>query len=123
MLYFVKKEAEQRETARKLSKDLEIGVQDFSGYNQVTSAIGFNQLMSITDGPVQIRYKGKTQDYENGEQAAMSWPGGYVVKEISSTATGVLRVRIDEDLVKLNNVNEAWVQSYEKETGEEISFF
>lgn len=115
--------AEQRETARKLCKDLEIGVQDFSGYNQVTSAIGFNQLMSITDGPVQIRYKGKTQDYENGEQAAMSWPGGYVVKEISSTATGVLRVRIDEDLVKLNNVNEAWVQSYEKETGEEISFF
>ena len=53
----------------------------------------------------------------------MAWPGGYVVKEISSTAAGVLRVRIEEDLVKLNNVNEAWVQSYEKETGEEISFF
>ena len=43
----------------------------------------------------------------------LPWPG----------ATGVLRVRIEEDLVKLNNVNEAWVQSYEKETGEEISFF
>ena len=36
---------------------------------------------------------------------------------------GLLKYRIEEDLVKLNNVNEAWVQSYEKETGEEISFF
>ena len=79
--------------------------------------------MTIRDGPVQVRYKGSIQDYENGEQAAMAWPGGFIVKEISSTATGVLRVRIEEDLVKLNNVNEAWVQSYEKETGEEISFF
>lgn len=115
--------AEQRETARRICKDLEIGVQDFSGYNQVTSAIGFNQLMSITDGPVQIRYKGKTRDYGNGEQAAMALPEGYVVKEISSAGSGVIRVRIEENLVKLNNVNEAWVQSYEKETGEEISFF
>lgn len=114
---------EQREAARKICKELEIGVQDFSGYNQVTSAIGFNQLMSVTDGPVQIRHKGKTQDYENDEQASMALPRGYVVKEISSTGAGVLRVRIEEDLVKLYNVNEAWVQSYEKGTGEEIGFF
>ena len=115
--------AEQREKVRKLCKEIEVGVQDFSGYNQVSSAVGLNQLMSITDGPVQIRYKGKTQDFENGEQAAMALPEGYVVKEISVTGGGLLRVRIDKDLVALNDTSEAWVQSYEKETGEEISFF
>ena len=39
------------------------------------------------------------------------------------TGGGLLRVRVDKDLVAINDTSEAWVQSYEKETGEEISFF
>jgi len=113
---------EDREEVKKICTDLNVGIQDFSGYIQNGTTLGFNQLMRITDGPVRIIFEGKTRDYDNAEAAAMDFPERYAVKSIASEM-GVLVVVIERDYVSLNNVDDEWVHNYEKETGEEVSFF
>ena len=113
---------EARAKAREICTKLDLGVQDFSGYAQVSSEVNLNQLMRIVDGPVTIELDGKRSQYENGEQAAMALPERYIVQSVASDNGGLL-VMISRDLVNLNSIDEAWVKNYEKETGEEVSFF
>ncbi|MBQ6036875.1 MAG: hypothetical protein IJL43_06125 [Lachnospiraceae bacterium] len=111
-----------RKEARRICSELNLGVQDFSGYAQVSSEINLNQLMRVTDGPVGIEIDGKVQKFENGEQAAMALPERYIVKEIIADGNG-FRVKVRKDLLQMNNIDEAWVKNYEQVSGEEISFF
>ena len=52
----------------------------------------------------------------------MSVTGKYVVKSISAQE-GRLVIELQNDIMVPNDVKEEWVLSYEKETGEGISFF
>ena len=52
----------------------------------------------------------------------MSVTGKYVVKSVSGQNNRLV-VELQKDILVLNDVKEEWVQSYQKETGEDISFF
>ena len=114
---------EKREKIKALCKELGIGVQDYFGFSLTASfGLSVRNLMEVVNGPVEVRFNGKSQYFENGEQAVSLLSGKYVVKAIY-VKDGKLVTEIDNDITVRNNVNEDWVRAYEKETGESISFF
>lgn len=109
-------------TVRELCKKLGLSVQDFSTYMQsVGSELALSKLMEVTDGPIEILCDGRSCRFENGEQAAAEMLGRYMVRLLSAK-DGLLRVEVEADAAA-NGVSEAWIQDYEKETGEQVSFF
>ena len=52
----------------------------------------------------------------------MSVTGKYIVKTISAKGDKLV-VELQKNAVVRNNLNEAWIQKQEEETGEQISFF
>ena len=52
----------------------------------------------------------------------MSVTGEYVVKSVAARENRLV-VELQKDILVPNDVKEEWVQNYEKETGEDISFF
>ena len=112
-----------RKEIRDICKSLNVEVQDFSGYFQDSrGAVTLRNLMEYTKGEVELVINGKGQRFANGEQAVMSVTGKYVVTSISAQE-GRLVIELRNDILVPNDVKEEWVQSYEKETGEGISFF
>ena len=55
-------------------------------------------------------------------QAVLSVTGKYVVKSVAARENRLV-VELQKDILVPNDVKEEWVQTYEKETGEDISFF
>ena len=95
------------------------------GFHVHTAANGAQAkktALELAEGAVEIQYDGTVQRFENPEAAAMALPGKYVVRLLNAQ-NSVLNIAIEKDVMPVNNVNEAWVQDYETETGEEISFF
>ena len=114
---------ETREKVRDICEKLNIDVHDFFPASQTGSkGVPFRKVMECVDGPVDVSINGAVQHFENSEQAAAAFEGKYRVRTIAAKDNG-LWIQIEKDLIVLNNVNEAWVQDYENETGEEISFF
>lgn len=112
-----------RKEIRDICRSLNVEVQDFSGYFQDSrGAVTLRNLMEYTKGEVELVINGKRQRFANGEQAVMSATGKYVVTSISAQE-GRLVIELRNDILVPNDVKEEWVQSYEKETGEGISFF
>lgn len=112
-----------RKEIRDICQSLNVEVQDFSGYFQDSrGAVTLRNLMEYTKGEVELVINGKGQRFANGEQAVMSVTGKYVVTSISAQE-GRLVIELRNDILVPNDVKEEWVQSYEKETGEGISFF
>lgn len=100
-----------------------VEVQDFAGYFQETfGRVTLRNLMEYVEGGVELVIDGKKQSYSSGKQAANAVTGKYLVKSIS-TSENSLVVELQRDILIPNNVKEEWVLAYEKETGEEISFF
>ena len=71
---------------------------------------------------LKLVVNGKSQSFANGEQAVMSVTGKYVVKSVAAHENRLV-VELQKDILVPNDVKEGWVQNYEKETGEDISFF
>ena len=65
---------------------------------------------------------GSSQTFVNGEQAALSVTGKYVIKSVSAKGSRLV-VELQKDVLVPNDVKEDWVRSYEQESGEDISFF
>ena len=114
---------ELRQKVKDLCGELELGFQDYSGFTQNAAfGLSLSKLLEYVNGSLTVSYKGKTQSYENGEQAVSSLSGKYVVKSVS-VRDEKLWVEIDQDILVTPDNKEAWVQDYEKETGESVSFF
>lgn len=115
--------AQIRQDIRELCKDLEVDVQDYAGYFQESrGTVTLRGLMGYAKGPLEIVLNGVHQKFENGEQAALFLTERYVVTSVSAK-DGYLVVELKKDALLPNDVKEDWVQSYEKESGEDISFF
>lgn len=115
--------AELRRKIREACQKSSIEVQDFSGYlTNDSHEVTLKKLMEYACGPVEIKIDGKVQNYQNGEQALMAYPGKYEVKQIYANAD-VVGVEIAHKTVILNDTNEDWVKDTEDKSGEEISFF
>lgn len=114
---------ETRTKIKQICKESNIEVQDFSGYlTNEGRSVTLQKLMEYTSGPVEIMLDGKMQDFANGEQALMAYPGKYTVKRIYANKNRV-GVEITRKTVILNDTSEDWVKDTERETGNEISFF
>ncbi len=114
---------EDRKAVRKLCAELNIGVQDFSGYSQnLVSGISLRSLMEIVSGPVDVVLDDSRLSFGNGEQASMTLTEKYVVKGLRSRESRLV-VEIRRDHTVLNDINDEWAKAYHAETGEDISFF
>ena len=114
---------ETRAQIKQICKDAGVEVQDFSGYlTNEGRSVTLQKLMEYTSGPVEIMLDAKAQDFANGEQALMAFPGKYTVRRIYASKDRV-GVEITRRTVILNDTNEDWVKDTERETGNEISFF
>lgn len=114
---------ESRKEIKAICEEADVGVQDFSGYFQNDGAdLTLMRLMQYTSGPVEIRINGISQVFPSGEQAAMSVEGKFDVRSIAAHEDRIV-VELTRHITVLNNLNEAWVQEFEQETGENISFF
>ena len=113
--------AEVREQVRSICADQGIAVQDVSAHPQNRDLV-FQVLLERAIGSLELTLDGKTQCFENSEQAAKAYPGRYAVKAIYGKENRLV-IELENGQTVLNNVNETWVQEYEKETGESVSFF
>ncbi len=114
---------EERNAVRKLCAELNIGVQDFSGYSQsLVSGIALRSLMELVSGPVDVVLDDSRLSFDNGEQASMTLTEKYVVKGLRSREDRLV-VEIRRDHTVLNDINDDWAKAYHAETGEDISFF
>lgn len=112
-----------RKTIRDICSEQNVEVQDFAGfYKESCGAVSLNNLMEYTKGSVELVIDDKRQSFGNGDQAVMSVTGKYLVKSVCANDNKLV-VELQRDILVPNNLKEEWVKRYEKETGEEISFF
>ena len=112
-----------RKAVREICGEMNVEVQDFAGFFQESrGAVTLRNLMEYAKGEVELVVNGKSQSFANGEQAVMSVTGKYVVKSVAAHENRLV-VELQKDILVPNDVKEGWVQNYEKETGEDISFF
>lgn len=112
-----------RKAVREICGEMNVEVQDFAGFFQESrGAVTLRNLMEYAKGEVELVVNGKSQSFANGEQAVMSVTGKYVVKSVAARENRLV-VELQKDILVPNDVKEGWVQNYEKETGEDISFF
>lgn len=114
---------EIRKQIREACAKAGIEVQDFSGYLTGDGRnLTFKSLMEYARGPVEIKLDGKTQSFQNGEEALMAFPGKYDVQAIYANG-GKIGVEIVGKKLILNDTDEDWVKDAQNKSGEEISFF
>ena len=114
---------EVRSAVKESCKELNIPVQDFSGYFQSTpSRIPLKSLLEYVDGPVLIEIGENRMRYVSAEQALADISEKYIVASVYATSDA-LCIRLIQDVLRPNDVQADWVQEYQKETGEDISFF
>lgn len=108
---------------RDLCGELNVDVQDYAGYLQdARGVVTLRGLMEYTKGPLEVVIHGVHQQFENGEQAALSLTEKYIITSISAKEDRLV-VELQRDALVPNDIKEEWVQSYEQESGEDISFF
>lgn len=89
-------------------------VQDYTGYlSNLSGVLPLSSLLEVTEGPVTIVIKGKEKVYPSAQDARNSLVERYDVKSVQSP-------RIE---LRKSYTDESWIQEYEEETGEDVSFF
>ena len=114
---------ETRNEIVRICGDLDVEVQDFSGFFRATgSDITLRKLAECSKGKIELVANDQHRVYDDAEQALMNTDGRYTVKGISAK-NDVLLVELADNSVVQNDLNADWVKSQQQETGEEISFF
>lgn len=112
-----------RKEIKGICKDMGIEVQDFTGYFQNSrGTVSLRNLLEYSKGAVELVINGKSHRFVNGEQALMSVTGKYMIHSVYAKED-YLVIELSKDILVPNDVHEEWIKSYEKETGEDISFF
>lgn len=112
-----------RRQIREICKQIGVDVQDFSGYYQDgRGSVSLRSLMEYAKGPVELVLNGQSKMFPDGEQAMLNTAGKYLVSSVSAKGDRLV-VLLQKDVLVPNDVKEEWVQDYQKETGEDISFF
>ena len=115
--------ADVRKAIRDICAQQNVEVQDFAGYFQESrGAVTLRNLMECAKGEVELVINGNSQTFSNGEQAVMFVTGKFIVKSVSARENRLV-VELQKDILVPNDTKEEWVQTYERETGEDISFF
>lgn len=114
---------EVRASVKQICGNLEIPVQDFSGFFQsAPSRIPLKSLLEYVEGPVLIEIGNQKTRYASADQAIAEISEKYIVASVS-TESNTVCVRLIQDVLRPNDIQADWVQAYQEETGEDISFF
>lgn len=114
---------EIRTTVKEICSNLNVPTQDFSGYFQSTpSRIPLKSLLEYVDGPVLIEIGDEQTHYGSAEQALVGISEKFIVASVYALSD-TLCIRLIQDVLRPNDVQADWVQEYQEETGEDISFF
>lgn len=114
---------EVRTAVKEICNNLNVPVQDFSGYFQsAPSRIPLKSLLEYVEGPVLIEIGNERTRYLSAAQAIAEISGRYIVASVC-TMSDALCIRLIQDVLRPNDIQADWVQEYQKETGEDISFF
>ena len=114
---------EARKAVKEVCHSLDIPVQDFSGFFQsAPSRIPLPSLLEYVEGPVLLELADQQIRYESARKAAAEINEKYIVSAVSMKKD-TLCIRVIQDVLRPNDTQADWVQAYEKETGEDISFF
>ena len=112
-----------RKQVRSLCEKAQVEVQDFGGYFQESRGpVTLRGLMECTKGQVELVMNGEHKCFVNGEQAMEFVTEKSVLKSVSAKDNRLV-VELQKDILVPNDVKEDWVRNYEKESGEDISFF
>lgn len=112
-----------RKSIREICASREVEVQDFAVYFQdARGAVTLRSLMEYTKGEVELVMNGERRVFPNAEQAVLSVTGRVVVRSVCARDNRLV-VELQKDVLVPNDLKEEWVQTYEKQTGEDISFF
>ena len=112
-----------RNRIKELCKEMNVEVQDFSGYLQSGgSGITVRKLAELSTGEVELVIDESRKTFADGETAWMNTPGNYVVDSISAQDNKLV-IHMHTNRVVLNDLNASWVEDQKKITGEDISFF
>ena len=114
---------EVRTAVKEICSNLDIPAQDFSGFFRSTpSRIPLKSLLEYVEGPVVIEIGDRQTRYASVEQAIANISEKYIVASVS-TISDTICIRLIQDVLRPNDTQADWVQAYQKETGEDISFF
>ena len=112
-----------RKQVREICAKQEVEVREFTGYLQESSgSMTLRTLLSYTKGEVEVVLEGEHHVFANGEQAALAMTGKYLINSVAAKESRLV-VELQKDILVPNDLKEDWVRSYEKESGEDISFF
>jgi FlaA1/EpsC-like NDP-sugar epimerase len=112
-----------RNAVKTTCRQLDIPVQDFSGYFQSTpSRIPLRSVLEYVDGPVVIEVDGNKTRYADASQAEAGIAEKYIVAAIYAQ-NDIPCIRLNRDVLRPNDIQADWVRDYQEETGEDISFF
>lgn len=108
---------------RNICLENDIELDDYTSALFVSAnSVSFNKLARCSRGSVRIVQGETTVDFSSGTEALVSFPGNYVVKNISAE-NGFLKMWIASNNIEKNDINAEWVKNTESETGEQLSFF
>lgn len=112
-----------RTTVKEIGQELDIPVHDFAGYFQyVPSRIPMQALLQYVEGPVWIEIGNQKTRFVSGDEAVAGISEKYMISSVY-TMDEELCIRLTQDILLPNDIQSEWVQTYQKETGEDISFF
>ena len=111
------------QSIRSTLQDTNVDIQVFSGLIQSSAKeISVYDLLELSGGPITIVFGELTKRFHDPEEAVSALNGKYAVKSIGVVDDG-LEIEIEQAVTSLTNVNESWIEDYEKRTGETVSFF
>lgn len=110
---------EIRREVREICREIGVETQNFSSFFQsVPGRIPLKTILEYTDGPIEL----VAEDGQGSELTDVDPNGKYIVSSIRAE-DGTLRIRLIQDVLLPNDTQAEWVQNYQKDTGEDISFF
>ena len=111
---------EMRQRIREFCDENQLELQDYTGYlSNIGGVISLTRLLELAQGPLKLRFEQEENIYNDSEEAIKNLSERYHVEDVYAE-NDMLVI----DLIKYqNDGNEAWMEEYKEETGEDVSFF
>lgn len=123
---FIAERSLRDETYERISSicdEMGVELRDFTiDTEQRYGKITLFELMKVITGKVKVIDEGKEQQFEDGIQACKAMDGSTFVKKVEAE-NGLLTVSIEKNHVSNTQDNSNWMQKYEEEYNEEVTFF
>lgn len=112
-----------RKTISEICGEMTVDVQAYSEHFQGSpSKIAAKTMLEHMSGAVKLVIDGETHSYDNAEQAAKDLKEDYVVVSVTAQ-NGKLQISLMKENLLRDEANAEWIQAYQRENGEDVSFF